>query len=129
MTSKTFSAAMAGHELATEQKHAVAKDVSKALTGSASDIYIPEQVVYHENSTCERRRTYQAMISVADNVTGLVVQLLKEKGMWENTLIVVSSDNGGARCKTSNYPLKGAKKRWSQISGFCQCGCSEVKFS
>ena len=49
------------------------------------------------------------MASVADNVTGLVVELLKEKSMWNNTIFVVSSDNGGAPCGGSNYPLRGSK--------------------
>lgn len=65
--------------------------------------------LYPENSTCYRRRTYQAMVSVADNVTGHMVQLLKKKEMWNNTLIVISADNGGAQCMGSNFPLKGAK--------------------
>ena len=49
------------------------------------------------------------MVSVADNVTELVVDWLKKTGMWENTLLVVSADNGGAPCGGSNYPLKGCK--------------------
>lgn len=49
------------------------------------------------------------MVSVADNVTGHVVQLLKKNNMWNNTLILVSADNGGAACMGSNYPLKGSK--------------------
>ena len=65
--------------------------------------------IYPANSTCEKRRTYQAMVSVADNVTGHVVELLKKKNMWDNTLVVVSADNGGAACMGSNYPLKGSK--------------------
>lgn len=65
--------------------------------------------LYPEGSTCEFRRTYQAMVSVADNITGHVVQLLKQKKMWENTIMVVSADNGGAPCGGSNYPLRGAK--------------------
>ena len=64
---------------------------------------------YDVNSTCTHRRTYQAMVSVADNVTGHVVELLKKKGMWDNTILVVSADNGGAECSGSNHPLKGAK--------------------
>ena len=65
--------------------------------------------MYPVNSTCKNRRTYQAMVSIADNVTALVVDHLKAKNMWENTLIVVSADNGGAPCSGSNYPLKGCK--------------------
>lgn len=65
--------------------------------------------IYPKESTCETRRILQAMVSVADNVTGHVVKLLKDNGMWENTIFVVSADNGGADCKGSNYPLKGSK--------------------
>ena len=49
------------------------------------------------------------MVSVADNVTGHVVDLLKKKGMWDNTIFVISADNGGAPCSGSNHPLKGSK--------------------
>ena len=65
--------------------------------------------VYPEGTICDFRRTYQAMVSVADNVTGTVVDILKQKGMWDNTIFVVSADNGGAQCAGSNFPLKGAK--------------------
>ena len=65
--------------------------------------------IYAVNSTCEKRRTYQAMVSVADNVTGHLVKLLKSNDLWDNTLIVVSADNGGAPCVGSNYPLRGSK--------------------
>ncbi len=49
------------------------------------------------------------MVSVADNVTGVVVEYLKKKQMWDNSLIVVSADNGSAPCFGSNHPLKGSK--------------------
>ena len=65
--------------------------------------------IYSVNSTCEFRRVYQAMVSVADNVTGHLVELLKKQKMWDNTILVVSADNGGAPCAGSNYPLKGCK--------------------
>ena len=65
--------------------------------------------IYPQNSTCAKRRTYQAMVSVADNVTGHLVELLQQNNMWSNTIMVVSADNGGAQCMGSNHPLKGAK--------------------
>ena len=65
--------------------------------------------IYEPNSTCEERRILQAMVSVADNVTGHVVELLKAKNMWKDTIFVVSADNGGASCHGSNHPLKGSK--------------------
>ena len=41
------------------------------------------------------RRFYAALVSFVDDAVGRVVAALKAKGMWENTLIMVSSDNGG----------------------------------
>ena len=40
------------------------------------------------------RATYAAMISYLDNQLGEIVSLLKEKGIYENTIIIFSSDNG-----------------------------------
>ena len=65
--------------------------------------------VYETSSVCWKRRKHQAMVSVADNITGEVVELLKKRRMWENTLFVVSSDNGGSACIGSNHPLRGSK--------------------
>ena len=42
------------------------------------------------------RAAYAAMVTRMDREIGRLVQLLKEKGIYENTLIVFSSDNGAA---------------------------------
>lgn len=58
------------------------------------------------------RQIYHAMTKYLDDVMGEMVQALKAKNMWENTLLVVSSDNGGPIYKNggaNNYPLKGGK--------------------
>ena len=39
-----------------------------------------------------------------------VVSALKSAGMYENSVIVFSTDNGGAT-DASNYPLRGAKEQ------------------
>lgn len=49
------------------------------------------------------------MATIGDNVTGILVEKLKERGMWNNTLLVVSGDNGAQPCRSSSYPLKGSK--------------------
>ena len=44
----------------------------------------------------EKRRTYAAMITELDTQVGRIVAALKQKNMLDNTLIIFSSDNGGA---------------------------------
>lgn len=65
--------------------------------------------VYPAGWSCNKCRSYQAMVSLSDNITGHLVDLLESHNMWNNTIMVVSSDNGGAKCIGNNYPLKGAK--------------------
>ena len=58
------------------------------------------------------RQVYHAMVKYLDDVVGELIQALKMKGMWDNLLFVVSSDNGGPVSPGhggNNYPLKGGK--------------------
>ena len=66
---------------------------------------------YAENSICDDRHVLQAMVSIVNDITGFAVKMLKENGMWDNAIVVMSADNG-APCeeKGGNYhPLKGGK--------------------
>ena len=55
------------------------------------------------------------MASAADEVLGNTTQALKDRGMWENTLLIYTSDNGGPAGQLSsghsgnNFPLRGGK--------------------
>ena len=51
---------------------------------------------------------YRGMLWRADTYVGALVQLLKKKGMYQDTLIVYSSDNGGV-LDGINFPLRGEK--------------------
>jgi len=64
------------------------------------------------------RRAYASMVTFVDTSVGRMVGLLKEKAMWANTLLVMTSDNGGPiypgksammNGGANNYPLKGGK--------------------
>merc|ERR1712129_509037 len=60
----------------------------------------------------ESRRLYAAMTLYMDEAVGEVVQALKSKGMWDNTLIIFLADNGGPLYlpgSANNFPLKGGK--------------------
>ena len=47
------------------------------------------------------------MITSLDDVVGNVTQKLKEVGIYENTILIFSSDNGGIFGFGGNKPLKG----------------------
>lgn len=54
------------------------------------------------------------MVNYMDGAIGNITARLQQRGMWENTLVVFSADNGGAIYRNgtaggNNYPLKGGK--------------------
>lgn len=67
--------------------------------------------IYDKDST--PNQVEYAFSSVIDEGIANVTQALKSKGMWENTLLVVSADNGGPSFSdqkaASNFPLRGGK--------------------
>jgi len=71
------------------------------------------------------RRSYAAMVTWTDTALGKMIDALKNKSMWNNTLVVVSSDNGGPQYLSpvgyqlwgggNNLPLRGGKT--SELEG------------
>ncbi|XP_071109637.1 arylsulfatase B-like [Haliotis cracherodii] len=56
------------------------------------------------------RRTYSGMVTALDDAVGNVTMALKEKGLFENTLILFTADNGGPITSyANNWPLRGGK--------------------
>ena len=58
----------------------------------------PKQAIdaYKNAAGDVHRHTYAAMITELDTQVGRIVAALKQKNMFDNTLIIFSSDNGGA---------------------------------
>ena len=53
------------------------------------------------------RRQFAGMLSSLDETLPLIVGALKEKGMWQNTIFIVTTDNGGNLGGSgNNYPLR-----------------------
>ncbi|CAH1797288.1 unnamed protein product [Owenia fusiformis] len=55
------------------------------------------------------RRTVAAMVYALDVAVAKIVQTLKEEGMWDNTVLVFTTDKGGNKLHTNNWPLRGGK--------------------
>ena len=68
----------------------------------------PEEDIaaYNDLAGDIHRQTYAAMITDLDKLVGRIVDALKQKKMLDNTLIIFSSDNGGA---TSALFVTGAR--------------------
>jgi len=58
------------------------------------------------------RRLYSSMVWYMDSAFGSIVSMLEAKGMWDNTLLIFISDNGGPiynPASANNHPLRGGK--------------------
>nr|XP_006815406.1 PREDICTED: arylsulfatase I-like [Saccoglossus kowalevskii] len=64
----------------------------------------------YETTLNDVRRKYAAMVTCMDEGIGNVTEALKESGMWDNTVLVFVSDNGGELSAGGrNWPLRGGK--------------------
>lgn len=63
----------------------------------------------YDESIFKARRNGLAQISAVDEGIANITDALKAKGMWDNTLLVFSSDNGGPADHENNFPLRGSK--------------------
>ena len=52
---------------------------------------------------------YAAMVESVDRGVGRILDKLRELGLEENTVVILSSDNGGVKGITSQAPLRGGK--------------------
>eukprot|EP01084_Bolivina_argentea_P160629 279692_1 len=79
---------------------------------SAQTPYIyPNENIKPKQFKC--RSLYQAAVGLLDEIVGNITTKLKAKGVWEDTLLIFSSDNGGSlqlvQSGASNHPMRGGK--------------------
>ena len=60
--------------------------------------------------TKQKNAAYATMVESVDQAVGRIVTILKEEGIFERTLIIFTSDNGGLLGVTNNEPLRSGKK-------------------
>lgn len=70
-----------------------------------------EKVKKREPAISPKRAALVALIEHLDDGVGRVVASLKEEGLWENTVVVFTSDNGGqSNVEGRNVPWRGGKQ-------------------
>ena len=81
-------------------------------------LQVPEQYIDHFKHIADiRRKTFVAMVSALDESVGEIVSALRRADILNNTIIIFTTDNGGAVGSThgegmndsfgSNWPLRG----------------------
>ncbi len=81
------------------------------FNGIHSPYQVPTNYVEPYQNLPKLRSTVAGMLAAVDEAIGQITATLEEKGMRDDTLIIFSSDNGGARAGTGtmNTPLRGGK--------------------
>lgn len=59
--------------------------------------------------TKQKNAAYASMVESVDQAVGRIITILKEEGIFERTLIIFTSDNGGLLGVTNNAPLRSGK--------------------
>ena len=89
-----------------------------ALPNAHLPLQVPQELYERHNETLapfmnEDRRDFAALMLNADEAIANLTIALRRSGMYEKTMMVVLSDNGGLVSDMgggSNYPLRGEKK-------------------
>ena len=114
-----------GTKLIRERAVAIIEDHAANHSGSPLFLYLPFQAVHapleappywvgKQESLVrfngdKNRRIYAAMVEQMDFAIGKVVDALQAGGLYNDTLIVLSADNGGIKPGGYNWPLRGQK--------------------
>uniref|UniRef100_A0A4W4EMJ2 Sulfatase N-terminal domain-containing protein n=2 Tax=Electrophorus electricus TaxID=8005 RepID=A0A4W4EMJ2_ELEEL len=82
-----------------------------ALQAAHTPLQAPARLLQRHGSLGNRlRRHYAAMLSGVDEAVAEMVQEMRERGYYSNSVLVYSSDNGGQPLAGGcNWPLRGGK--------------------
>ncbi|XP_054885781.1 arylsulfatase I [Poeciliopsis prolifica] len=82
-----------------------------SLQAAHTPLQAPDLFLHHYDAQSNRqRRHYAAMLSCLDEGIAELVKELKTCGLYQNSVLIYSSDNGGQPLSGgSNWPLRGGK--------------------
>jgi len=72
-------------------------------------IQAPDKFTSQYSGLEDHRATYLGMVTGVDDTLKQVTEALKAKGMYDNTVIIFTSDNGAEYQAGSNGNLRGSK--------------------
>ncbi|GAB6024760.1 Arylsulfatase [Chamberlinius hualienensis] len=79
-------------------------------THSPVEIYNDSDLLLYSNQENPFRKNYSALVTQLDRDYGQLIDLLKKYGIYNESIIIFTGDNGGeTRAGGNNYPLKGDK--------------------
>ncbi|XP_064616928.1 arylsulfatase J-like [Liolophura sinensis] len=75
-----------------------------------SPLQVPDKYeAMYWNISNWKRRLYAGMTSAMDDAVGRIVSAFRNTGLWRDTVLIFSTDNGGSPGIGSNLPLTGGK--------------------
>ena len=96
-----------------------------AFQNTHSPFQVPARFLNASVATLKNKQTYLAMGSFMDAAVANITGALKERGLWSNSLLIFSADNGGEIGDAgNNYPLSPSKyfaEHFGRLGACCIC--------